>query len=256
MDFDPEQNAVIMTAYAQVSKEIKDGGCSWRIEKDFEKVREEIEAAGKELTPFFWTNYFDFNGQNAFCLVLEKDGQGLSYICIQRFELGSRTLEQAYLQRLKSIYAHDREAKLDSSWTCEPLQEVTGTIAYSGDAVTHGDLRSLGKSRHFLSAISKLSLYLALITWSEIGWIVGTINEKDIGRGLGWLYGGARCYPMAERWEVLPEKRRANYAVVLSSRRDVLWNARCALLATHQSEQQELKEIRLVAQTTASETGE
>gem|GEM_PF-1556501 len=226
-----------MNAFTVVMSEITMAGYGYRVETDFAKVRREIESAGKELTPFFWTNYYDFNGKNAFCVVLEKDGQGLAYLCSQKMDLGARSLETAYIQRLEAIYSHDSAAKLDPTWTCEPLRDITGPIAYSGDAVTHGDLRTLGNSKRYLAAISKLSLYLTLSTWSDVNWIVGTIRERDMSRGLGWLYGAARCYPMAERWLTLPEKRLANYAVLASSRQDVLWSAK-TVLAMHQSEQQ------------------
>lgn len=237
MIFTPDQQRLLMSAFSKLEREISDSGFTYRVETDFERLRQDITNTGKPLSPWFWADNFDFNGQNAFCIVLEKDGQGLAYICSQRMDLGARTLEQAYIQRLKALYSHDKTAKLSEDWTCEPLQEVTGVVAYSGDAVTHPDLRSSGFSLKLLSQVSRLSLFLTLTYWTDVDWVVGTIPNKNINRGLGWAYGGNRCYAMAEDWEVMPEDGRGklNAAIVLSSRSDVLWTAK-TVIANRQSE--------------------
>ncbi|WP_395175029.1 hypothetical protein [Roseibium alexandrii] len=237
MIFTPEQHQTLMRAFSKVEREIGDEGFICRVETDFDRLKEDITKTGKPLSPWFWSDKYDFNGHNAFCMVLEKDGQGLVYICNQRMDLGARTLEQAYIQRLKALYSHDPTAKLDETWTCEPLQEVTGVVAYSGDAVTHPDLRSCGFSLKSLGLVSRLSLFYTLTYWDDVDWIVGTIPDKNIKRGLGWAYGGNRCYAMAEEWKVMPEDGRGklNAAIVLSSRKDVLWTAK-TVTATHRSE--------------------
>ncbi|EFO30082.1 transposase B [Roseibium sp. TrichSKD4] len=71
---------VIQDAYVRAAKRIADAGYSIRVLDDFEAVKTEIEAAQKPLTPFFWESYNDFNGHDAFCLVLEQGGKGLAYI--------------------------------------------------------------------------------------------------------------------------------------------------------------------------------
>lgn len=241
MEYTPGQHATFISAFCLMDKELRDAGYDWRIGTDFELARHEIGYAGKELTPFFWTENFDFNGENAFYLALEKDGEGQAFICTQLFELGRRSFSDAYVQRLKAIFSHDSAARLDTSWRCDPMDEVTGTVAYSGDVVTRKDLRLGGKSRRYLSNLAKIALCHTMTYWNHVDWVVGSIEDHDVSRGLGWLYGANRCYQMAEKWDVLPEGRNANYALVASSRKELLYNAR-AEIARHQSVQRGLKQ--------------
>lgn len=239
MELTPDSSKRLFDAYSALGEQIKAGGYETRVESDFDKIRGEIEALEKPLTPFFWTNYYDFNGQNGFCMILEKKGKGLAYLCMQRFELGTRTLEQAYIQRLKAIYSHDPVAKLDESWSCWPLQEIRGVIAYAGDAVTHKDLRLTNKSREYLALISRQALVLTMSLWQDVGHIVGTVRQEDRKRGLDWVYGAATCIEMVERWETLPAERKANYAICLSSRAQIQWLAETVLANSRLAQQEQ-----------------
>lgn len=230
-----QDRILLQRAYSVTEQTLNREGFTVRVATDFDEIRDEIEAAGKHLTPFFWTNYFDFNHRNGFCLILESKGKGLAYLCTQLIDCGDMDFQQKYVQRLQAIYSHDERADLDTDWVCHPMKEITGKVAYSGDAVTHRDLRIGGKSLEYLGALSRLSLYFTLMHWVETGWIVGTVRQKDLQRGLGWYYGATRTYPMVEKWNTLPEGRLANYVFCASNQSDILWNARTT---THQLEQQ------------------
>lgn len=234
MPISVQDRIMLQHAYSVTEQSLRREGYNVRVATDFVEIRDEIECAGKELTPFFWTNYFDFNHRNGFCLVLESNGKGLAYLCTQMIDCGDMNFQQKYVQRLQAIYSHDKDAELDTDWVCTPLQDIKGVVAYSGDAVTHRDLRVGGKSLELLGALSRLSLYFTLMHWVDTGWIVGTVRQKDLQRGLGWYYGATRTYPMVEKWNTLPEGRLANYVFCASSQQDVLWNAKTTI---HQSEQ-------------------
>lgn len=223
------ERALLMNAYAMARQELAEDGFSVRLLSDFKQVRKEIEDAGKSVSPFFWSTYFDFNHVNGFCLVLDYQGEGMAYICTQVIDCGGMNFQEKYIQKLESIYSHDPAAELDPDWVCDPMKRISGLVAYSGDAVTNPKLRRTGTSKRHLRTISLLSLYFTLMTWADLKWIVGTIREDDWSRGLGWIYGARSIDPMAEKWITLPAGRLANYAFCSSSRDDVLWNARTTI---------------------------
>jgi len=226
---------VIQDAYVRAAKRIADAGYSIRVLDDFEAVKTEIEAAQKPLTPFFWESYNDFNGHDAFCLVLEQGGKGLAYICTLLIECGKRNFHQTYTARLNRVYSHDPKARLDPNWVCDPMLEINGLVAYSGDAVRHPEFTGKDTLKAF-GWLSAASLFFTVCYNKDVSWVVGTVRERDYRRGLGQVYGATRVDPMAEKWLNLPDEREANYAFCSSSRSDILYRAKCAI---HQSVQPE-----------------
>jgi hypothetical protein len=233
------ERSLLTRLYAFTEREIEAAGYRVRVETDFEEVRKEIERAGKKLMPFFWSSYFQANNHNGFCFVLEKDGVGVSYICTRLIDCGAMNFHDVYISLLKAIYTHDNGAQLDPNWVCEPMLKINGKVAYSGDAVVDKDHRTMVKSAKALGLVSKLSLYFSVMMWPEISWVVGTIAERDISRGLAWYYGAASVYPMAECWLTLPEGRNANYALAASSRQEILYGAKAAIRQLEQQVQTE-----------------
>ena len=232
MQLSVSDRELLHNAFYKTAAKIASLGFEYDILTDFKKVRTDIGAAGKELMPFFWEAYFQPNEQNGFCFVLKKDGIGIAYICTRLVDCGSINFNDYYTSILRAIYSHDPDAELDPDWACTPMQRINGKVAYSGDAVVHKDYRSMVRSAKVFGLISKLSLYFSVMMWSDINWVVGTISERDVSRGLAWYYGATSVYPMAEKWLTLPKGRLANYAFAVSSRDDVLY---CAKAAIHRS---------------------
>ena len=255
MQLSVKQRDLLTRIYFETENRIKSAGFQVRIEIDFERARDEIKKAGKQLMPFFWHSYFQANGYNGFFVVLEKDGVGVSYICTRLIDCGAMNFHDVYTDLLKAIYSHDGGARLDPDWVCEPMQSIRGKVAYAGDAVVHKDHRSGIKSAEAFGLVARLSLYFSVLQWPDIDWAVGTVSEKDVIRGLPWYYGATAVYPMAEKWLSLPEGRGANYALCSSSKEDILYGAKAAIRQLESRKHLEDTEVD-GDQLPRSETGE
>lgn len=222
----------LMNAYEILKEQIEGEGHSVRWEVNFNTVKNEIEAAGKHVSPHFWPMYFDFNLDNGFCMVLERDGEGIAYICSQRIDCGGMNFHEKHLQRVQQCFGRDKNAKLDETWVCQPMLEYSGVGVYSGDAVTHPDWRSKG-AKNLLSKISYMSQFLSAMHWPDIQWVGGLARGVDVTRGLAACYGARNMDPGAEHWITPPvdedgNPARENGYWFLSSRRDdILYRAEC-----------------------------
>ena len=249
------ERVMLQSLYHATEAEIISLGYETGFLFDFEAARAQIEAAGKEMMPFFWHSYFQPNEHNGYCLVVKEDGVGKAYICTRLLDCGGLNFHEFYTSILKAIYSHDPRAELDPDWICEPMLNIRGVVAYSGDAVVPKTVRSPARSSKILGLASKLSLYFTILTWPDLDWVVGTVSERHAQRGLPWYYGGTSVYPMAEKWRTLPEGRDANYSFVASSRADVLYGARAAIHRTASPKQTGCTPESEV-QSSRSETGE
>jgi hypothetical protein len=228
-----EQKNLLLKAYSRLETLINAEGYTIRIETNFEKIREEIEAAGKEVSQHFWPMFFDYNFNNGFCTILDYEGEGVAYLCYQRIDLGGMNFWDKHLQRLRQCFGQDPHARLNADWVCDPMKDYTGVGAYSGDALTNPKWRSRG-AKEMLELGAALSQVLALLYWPEIEWIVGMARERDIKRGLGAIYGATTTVPLAEVWDVLPRNadgslaRQNGYWFLATRRENALFLAKYA----------------------------
>ena len=227
-----EDREVLLEADQIVKRKIAEAGYRTRIEADFQKVRDQIEMAGKKVSPHFWPMFFDYNFENGFCMILEQDGEGLAYICYQRIDCGGMNFWQKHVQRVKQCFSHHPEAVFDESWVCEPMRHLTGVGAYSGDALVHPDWRAKG-IKNYLRLISYLSQFLAVMHWQDLQWVGGLATSKHVNLGLGAVYGASHTYPEAERWISPPldkdgtQLRENGYWFLSNHLADILYRARC-----------------------------
>jgi hypothetical protein len=227
-----DERQLLLLAHNAIEERIREAGFSTRLETDFYKVRDEIEHAGKEVSPHFWPMFFDYNLDNGFCMILDSDGEGVAYICYQRIDLGGMNLWEKHVQRCKQCFGRHPEAKFDDSWVCQPMTEIRGVGAYSGDALTRKNWRAKG-AKEYLELISYLSQFLAAMHWPEIQWIGGLATNQHVRRGLGTFYGARNMDPCAERWITPPLKpngepaRRSDDWFLSTRRADILYRAKC-----------------------------
>ena len=227
-----ENDNLLLRSYGILESKINGSGYSVRLAVDFEDIREEIEEAGKEVSPHFWPMYFDYNRDNGFCMVLEHEGEGVAYICYQRIDLGGMNFWEKHQQRIRQCFGRDEEAVLDPNWKCRPMEKLTGVMAYSGDALTRERWRST-KSILYLEKICYLSQLFAMLVWKDVEWIGGLARGHDVRRGLAARYGAKNMDPGAELWIEPPKKsngkpaRENGYWFLSSHRDDVLFRAEC-----------------------------
>lgn len=226
----PEDIATLINAYSACRTRLLALGCSVQVLNDFEEVGPLLTNAGKDVTPFFQSRFFDFNKHNGFCHVALADGEPVSFYCSQLFDTGGMDYLNYHRMQLSRIYGS--EFPVDPSWVCPPMLKIKGKVIYSGDALNVPGYASARKSLERLALISRMNLYLGFVTWRAAIASVGLARADRVGKSLGEVYGALHTYPYATRWLNLPPDRRQDDMFLFNSAKDVLYLARIEVRET------------------------
>ncbi|MET1414992.1 hypothetical protein ABVF61_22150 [Roseibium sp. HPY-6] len=220
----PENVSTLFNAYSACRSRLYALGCSVRVLRDFSEVIPALEACGKDVTPFFQTRFFDFNGHNGFCHVAFANEEPVSFYCSQLFDTGGMNYLEYHRVQLARIYGADYE--VDMSWICPPMKEIQGKVIYSGDALNVKGFGSARLALERLALIARMNLYLGLATWQEANACVGLARANRVQKSLGDIYGAFHRYPYATRWINPPEDREQDDMFLFNWPSDVLYLAK------------------------------
>jgi len=220
----PEDIATLINAYAACRSRLLALGCSVEILNDFSEVGPLLEKSGKHVTPFFQGRFFDFNKHNGFCHVAFAGDTPVSFYCSQLFDTGGMDYLSYHRAQLARIYGS--EYPVDETWVCPPMTRIRGKVVYSGDALNVPGFASARKSLERLALISRMNLYLGLVTWKGVVACLGLARADRVGKALGDVYGALHTYPYATRWRNPPPDRRQDDVFLFNSAKDVLYLAR------------------------------
>ncbi|CTQ61849.1 hypothetical protein LA5095_04446 [Roseibium album] len=220
----PEDVSILFNAYSACRTRLYALGCSVRVLRDFREVVPTLEACGKDVTPFFQTRFFDFNGHNGFCHVAFAGEEPVSFYCSQLFDTGGMNYLEYHRLQLSRIYGD--AYKVDHSWVCPPMEEIQGKVIYSGDALNVSGFGSAKVSLERLALIARMNLYLGLATWKDAAVCVGLARADRIRKSLGDVYGAFHRYPYATRWVNPPADRKQDDMFLFNWPSDVLYLAK------------------------------
>lgn len=220
----PEDVSTLFNAYSACRARLYTLGCSVRVLRDFGEVVPLLEACGKNVTPFFHTRFFDFNGHNGFCHVALEGDEPVSFYCSQLFDTGSMTYLAYHRTQLSRLYGPEHPVDLD--WVCPPMTDIQGKVIYSGDALNVSGHGSARKSLERLGLIARMNLYLGLATWKDATACLGLARADRVSKSLGGVYGAFHTYPYATRWLNPPEDRKQDDVFLFNLPRDVLYLAK------------------------------
>ncbi|WP_422039181.1 hypothetical protein [Roseibium sp.] len=220
----PEDVSILFNAYSACRARLYGLGCTARVLRDFSEVIPALEKCGKDVTPFFQTRFFDFNGHNGFCHVAFADDEPVSFYCSQLFDTGAMQYLDYHRVQLSRIYGP--EYPVDESWVCPPMKDIQGKVIYSGDALNVSGHGSARLSLERLALIARMNLYLGLATWQDANACVGLARADRVRKSLGDIYGAFHRYPYATRWLNPPEDRKQDDMFLFNWPSDVLYLAK------------------------------
>lgn len=220
----PEDVSILFNAYSACRTRLYALGCSVRVLRDFREVVPTLEACGKDVTPFFQTRFFDFNGHNGFCHVAVAGDEPVSFYCSELFDTGGMTYLEYHRMQLSRIYGD--AYPVDLTWTCPPMEDIKGKVIYSGDALNVSGFGSAKASLERLALIARMNLYLGLATWKDATACVGLARADRVRKSLGDVYGAFHRYPFATRWINPPPDRKQDDMFLFNWPSDVLYLAK------------------------------
>lgn len=226
-----ELNVALLAA--ECVARLADGGIRVEQTSDFDLALETVAEMDKPyLTDFLSPRKNDFFESNCFWLVLRDAGGAASGMVGARMDDTGREPLSAYSARkLRNMFPEEADVAVRPNRLPRIAQEICGRVVYMGDLFVGNGLRST--NRQMLRTLSLLQYCALYLKWRDLDWIYAFLRDRDVSRGVPWLYHFPRVYPLAHSWTLRPSVQTGEHWLAAMDRLEFTDILSAYLIAPH-----------------------